>query len=232
MNGSNSGTGAGGWGSPTFDDEFSGASVNTSKWAVEGPQAPNNTQEYDCYSPSSVSVSGGYLNLALQNKSCSVGGTSYQYTGAQMDTENKFSQAYGYFEARVYAPGSGGTIDNWPAWWLTGENWPANGEIDIFEGFHGSAGWHFMYPSGGNPVWQGSFQQGQDFTGWHTYAVDWQPGSIKYYYDGSVVGTITQGVTSAPMFLLVDNTTGPQNNVGGPVSVPQTMKVDYVRVWK
>jgi hypothetical protein len=25
--------------------------------------------------------------------------------------------------------------------------------------------------------------------------------------------------------------TGPLNNVGGPVSVPQTMKVDYVRAW-
>lgn len=67
-------TGASGWGPPTFDDEFNGSSVDTSKWVVEGPRQPNNCQEYACYSPGSVSVSGGCLNLALQNTSCSVGG--------------------------------------------------------------------------------------------------------------------------------------------------------------
>lgn len=231
MSGSTSGTGASGWGSLSFDDEFSGTSVSSSKWTIEN-QTPNNDQEYACYSPSSVSEGGGDLSIALLNKSCSVGGKTYQYTGGQLDTKSQFMQTYGYYEARLYTPGSGGQIYNWPAWWLVGANWPDNGEIDTFEGFHGSAGWHFMYPSGGNPVWQGGQQSGQDFTGWHTYAVDWQSGSIKYYYDGKNVGTITQGVTSSPMDLRLDNTTAPQNNVGGPISVPQTMKVDYVRVWK
>lgn len=49
-------------------------STTTGEWVVEGPRQPNNCQEYACYSPGSVSVSGGCLNLALQNTSCSVGG--------------------------------------------------------------------------------------------------------------------------------------------------------------
>lgn len=225
-------TGASGWGPPTFDDEFNSPGIDTSKWVVEGPRQPNNPQEYACYSPGSVSVSGGYLHLALQDTSCSVGGGNYQYTGAQISTSGLFSQTYGYYEARIYSPGSNGTIYNWGGFWLTGDNWPASGEIDVFEGFHGAAGWHFMYPNGSTPIWQGGFQQGQDYTGWHIYAVDWEPGYIRYYYDGKLVGTITRGIVSSPMRLLLTYSTGPLNNVGGPVSVPQTMKVDYVRAWK
>jgi beta-glucanase (GH16 family) len=224
-------TGASGWGSPTFDDEFNGSSIDTSKWIVEGLRQPNNPQEYACYSPGSVSVSGGYLHLALQDTSCSVGGSNYQYTGAQIRTRGLFSQTYGYYESRIYSPGSNGTIYNWGGFWLTGANWPAGGEIDVFESFHGAAGWHFMYPNGSTPVWQGGFQQGQDYTGWHIYAVDWEPGYIRYYYDGKLVGTSTRGILRSPMHLLLTYSTGPLNNVGGPVSVPQTMKVDYVRAW-
>ena len=69
-------------------------------------------------------------------------------------------------------------------------------------------------------------------TGWHVYAVNWQPGSLKYYYDGVLVDTITKGVSTKPMMMLLDNTTAPQGNVGGPVVVPATMQVDYVRVWQ
>lgn len=97
-------TGASGWGSPTFDDEFNSSSIDTSKWVVEGPRQPNNPQEYACYSPGSVSVSGGYLHLALQDTSCSVGTSNYQYTGAQISTSGLFSQTYGYYEARIYSP--------------------------------------------------------------------------------------------------------------------------------
>ena len=48
---------------------------------------------------------------------------------------------------RIYFPGDGTTIYNWPAWWTTGLAWPGNGENDIAEGlgtmtvnYHSSAG--------------------------------------------------------------------------------------------
>jgi hypothetical protein len=37
---------------------------------------------------------------------------------------------------------------------------------------------------------------------------------------------VTSGITSAPMFLVLDYA------AGGPIQVPDTMKVDYVRVWQ
>lgn len=232
MDGSSSGKGASGWGVPVFGDEFNGTAMDSSKWNVEGPQHPNNSQENDCYSPKAVSVSGGYLNISIRDTPCRVGGSSWPYTAGQIDTNGHFNPTYGYFEARIYSPGANGVIDNWPAWWMYGTSWPANGEIDIFEGLSGSAGEHFAYGPSGNPIWQGGSETGQDFTGWHTYGVDWQPGSLTYYYDGKDVATITQGVTNQPMRLVLDDTTAPPGNDGGPVSVPSTMKVDYVRAWK
>jgi beta-glucanase (GH16 family) len=234
MNGTNTGAGATGWGTPTFDDEFNGTSVNTNNWNVEGPRAPNNGQEEDCYSPTTVSESGGDLNIALLNQSCTIGSTTYKYTGGQIDTNDHFNPTYGYFEARMYTPGSNGQISNWPAWWMFGPNWPSGSEIDTFEGFHGYAGWHFCFPDPTACDWQGNYQSTQDFTGWHTYAVDWQPTSIIYYYDGVKVGTLTTGASTAnqPMQLVIDNTTGPLDNQAGPLVVPATIKVDYVRAWK
>jgi beta-glucanase (GH16 family) len=226
-------TGASGWGTPSFDSEFNGSSVNTSQWTVEGPVAPNNTQEYDCYAPQNVSESGGYLNLALTANKCTIGSTSWPDTGAQMDTSSHFNQTYGYYEARVNYPGTGSTVDNWGAFWLTNNNWPNDGEIDVGEDFHGSVGYHFEYAPKGTAIWQGGQASG-NWTGWHTYGVNWQPKSITYYYDGKEVGSYTTGVSddNQPMFLILDYSTGPQNNVGGPSVVPDTMQVQYVKAWK
>jgi beta-glucanase (GH16 family) len=222
---------SGNW-SLKFDTEFTGTTLPSS-WNAEGPRLPNNSQEYDCYSPNNVSVGGGSLNMALTDTSCTVDGKSFQYTGSQIDTDGHFNPTYGYFEARVDAPGSNGQIWNWPAWWMWGSPWPESGEIDIFEGLDGYAGWHFDHAdSSGNSVWQGSTQTGSNYTGWHVYGVDWQPNSITYYYDGVKVGTITSGVTNQPMRLVIDNTTSPVGNQAGPIVVPATLKVSYVRAWQ
>ena len=40
----------------------------------------------------------------------------------------------------------GGQIENWPAFRLvTTGSWPAGGEIDVMEGLHGYAAWHYHY---------------------------------------------------------------------------------------
>ena len=226
-------TGASGWGSPTFQSIFNGTSVNTSQWKVEGPTAPNNSQEYDCYSPSNVSEGGGTLSLKLTSTKCTVGGSSWPDTGAQMDTQSTFNQTYGYYEAPVYFPGSGSTVANWGAFWLTNENWPTDGEIDTVEGYHGTAGYHFEYAPSGSAIWQGGQASG-NYTGWHIYGVNWQANAITFYYDGKEMGSYTTGTSynDKPMFILLDYTTAPQNDVGGPSVVPDTMQVQYVRAWK
>ena len=150
-----------------------------------------------------------------------------------MDTSNSFNQTYGYYEVRLYYPGTSGVVANWGGFWLSNTNWPMDGEIDIAEGFHGTAGYHFEYAPKHTAIWQGGQASG-DWTGWHTYGVDWEPNSITYYYDGQNMGTYTAGVSydNKPMFMLLTYSTGPENDVGGPSVVPDTMQVQYVRAWK
>ncbi|MCU1490376.1 MAG: hypothetical protein JWM85_1781, partial [Acidimicrobiaceae bacterium] len=65
---------------------------------------------------------------------------------------------------------------------------------------------------------------------WHTYGADWEPGSVTYYYDGAPVGRVTSGITSSPMYLILNLAI--DNQFGGRKLAPADMLVDYVRVWQ
>ena len=64
-------------------------------------------------------------------------------------------------------------------------------------------------------------------SGWHTFGVDWMPGRLVFYYDGVEVGVQESGVTSKPRYIVVALAIS-----GSTAATPQTMKVDYMRVWK
>ena len=196
--------------------------------------SPVSDLEDNCYDPSQVSQGGGVLSLTLAAKSETCGGDTARYATGLVSTAGKFSFTYGLVEARVWVPAVAGKpsqVANWPAVWADGKHWPEDGEIDIAEGLNGVMCAHLhntANPDGIGPR-GGACPAGSYVGGWHTFAVDWEPGSLTFYYDRRDVGRITSGVTSAPMFLVLDYATG---DAGGPVQAPATMKVEYVRVWQ
>jgi beta-glucanase (GH16 family) len=213
----------------SWSDDFAGPALDTTKWSTgwfgNGVTVPVNSFEQECYDPSQVAVSGGNLNLTAIAKPQTVNGKTYPYSSGIVTTMGKFTFTHGVVEARIYLSGSNAKIDNWPAFWADGTgSWPMTGELDVMEGLGGSAAYHFHSPAGG----PGSSVAG-NFTGWHTYAADWQPGVVTYYYDGNEVGQITTGITSSPMYLILNDAVAGQ---GGSVVAPSTMQVDYVRVWQ
>lgn len=195
-----------------FDDEFSSDSLDTSLWTPYWFSDGSVSNETTMLS-SNVSVSNGTLNLTLGDSS-----------GALVSTNGKFQFTYGYVEARIDLPAAGSQIANWPAFWTDGQSWPTDGEMDVMEGLGGSACYHFHSDAGG----PGGCAAGE-YSGWHTYGAYWQPGSVTYYYDGKDVGTITDGITAQPMYLILENSGG---SYGGSSQRPAVMRVDYVRVWQ
>ncbi len=212
-----------------FDDEFNGTSLDTSKWSTgwfgSGITAPVNSAELQCYDPAQVSQGGGELDLTLISKPENCGGQTRPYASGIVTTMGHFSYTYGYIEARVWAPGST-SISDWPAVWTDGQSWPTDGEQDVFEGLGGQACWHFHDPAGA----PGGCAPGTFTGGWHTVGADWEPGSVTYYYDGIAVGSVTSGVTSAPMAVILNLAV--DNLYGGPAQAPATFKIDYVRIWQ
>ncbi|MDQ6946454.1 MAG: glycoside hydrolase family 16 protein [Actinomycetota bacterium] len=223
-------------------DEFNAMSLDTTMWQAgwfgSGVTSPVDPKEEACYDTDNVTFPGdGRAHLTLTSTQSSCGGWVHPYTGALVSSNRRdgrlsggFDYTHGAIEAAVYVPPAGAQIANWPAVWTDGQpKWPSNGENDIMEGLSGAACYTFHSPtsnSGGCP--------NGHYAGWHTFASDWEPGSVTFYYDGVQVGQITSGpnsaVTGSPMFMVIANTVAA--GIGGPTVSPADMEVDYIRVWQ
>ena len=214
-----------------FDDEFVGGLLNARKWAKgwlpPTTNVPVNATEDQCYGRPNVRVLRGELDLILRQRSQTCGGVRRPFTSGMVNTHATFRYVYGYAEARIWLPAGVGL---WPAWWTDGENWPSDGEIDVVEA-HGNDSrveYHYHYAGcGGNCAPGGATTLPGSTSGWHTYGMDWEPGSITWYYDGLPVwSTSGSAVPSSPQYLILNLAT-----TSVAATAPSIMRVDYVRVY-
>ncbi len=240
----------------TWSDEFNGTTNTTpesDKWTVQvGGHWANNEQQYYTNRPQNIHVANGNLVItAAAEEYSGADGVSRSYTSARIESNKKFSQKYGRFEARIKVPEGQGM---WPAFWLLGDdihevNWPKCGEIDIMEnvgskpstvlgtlhgpGYSGSNG------LSANFVLPGQKNFSDDF---HVMAVEWEPNVIRFYVDGNLYSTRTPAdlpngakwVFDHPFFVIINLAVG-GNLPGFPDATthfPQSMLVDYVRVYE
>jgi len=191
---------ASGW-TLVWSDEFNGANgsaPDATKWTYDTGGKGWGNNELECYTNqlSNAQVQGGNLVItAMQQSLACSDGAQNNYTSARLKTQNLFSQAHGRFEARIQIPKGQGM---WPAFWMLGGNitsvgWPTCGEIDIMENIgkepgtiHGSL--HGPSTTGRTSDASAAFSlpAGQDFAdGFHLYAVEWEPGTIRFYVDSN-----------------------------------------------
>jgi hypothetical protein len=200
-----------------FDDEFNGSSLDTTKWSTSWfnqDGVMNNVST----SPANVAVSGGNLILTLSSQS--VGALVSTDPGGGASTGFQFT--YGYVEARILFSGSGSTCNDWPAFWTVGQNWPADGEIDIAEGLGTlTSNYHSNAPTNNSNTIPGSW-----CGTWHTYGVDREPDTNTIYWDGQVIRSYATDDGGSPHFLIFNIGSGE-----GPYVAGDTLQVDYVRVW-
>jgi beta-glucanase (GH16 family) len=245
-------------GALTWADEFNaaaGTAPNSSRWRYDIGGSGWGNQELEYYTNSTSNAAhDGAGNLVITARrenpagySCWYG--SCQYTSARLLTSATFTQAYGRFEARMKIPRGQGL---WPAFWMLGNNigsvgWPTSGEIDIMENIgrepstvHGTI--HGPGYSGGGGVGGGyTLPGGQAFAdGFHTFAIDWEPNAITWYVDGVQYSRKTPAdiggnrwVFDHPFFIIMNVAVGGlwPGSPDGSTVFPQTLTIDYVRVY-
>lgn len=202
------------------------------------------------------------------------------YTSAKLRSVNKGNWKYGRFEVRAKLPFGQGS---WPAIWMLPTDWvyggwAASGEIDIMEAvnlktpstetgaakgelesrvfgtLHYGKPWPDNEHTGQATHLPGNSNPADDF---HTYAIEWEEGEIRWYVDNVHYATQKQdgwysqhiedgvfvsGGKNAPFnqkfHMLLNLAVGGNwaanaNNGGIDASVfPQTLAIDYVRVYR
>ena len=136
----------------TFHDEFDGNVLDKTKWndwdinfGNRGPGIIGADNGY-AYCPENVSISGGHLRITctrapINAPLCGGGTKTVNYRVGEVNTQNKFQQTYGWFEARIKLPKARAL---YPAFWLMPgkgvtmieQNGPGTGtgaEVDIME---------------------------------------------------------------------------------------------------
>jgi beta-glucanase (GH16 family) len=240
----------------TWSDEFNqpdGSPPDPAKWKVEinGEGGGNKELEYYTARPQNLRVKNGNLEMiAVKETYTGADGVTRNYTSARLNTQGKFDQKYGRFEARIKIPYGQGV---WPAFWMLGNDsdkvgWPTCGEIDIMENIgrepaigHGTI--HGPGYSGGKGIGAPyALASGRFADDYHVFAAEWEPDQIRFYVDDHLFATRspadlppgTKWVYDHPFYVILDFAIG-GGWPGSPDETtvfPQTMLVDYVRVYK
>lgn len=230
-----------------WNDEFDGSSLS-SDWNYELGTGNNGwgNNELQYYRQENVEVSEGLLKITAKEEL--FGGKNY--TSSRITTQGKQSFMHGRIDIRAALPYGQGI---WPALWMLGDNfssvgWPECGEIDIMElvggagtndkTVHGTIHWddngsHASY-GGSNSLSEGIYAE--EF---HVFSIIWDQSSIKWLRDDIQyqVADITPAGLSEfqESFFLIFNLAVGGNWPGSPdgsTVFPQTMAVDYVRVFQ
>lgn len=233
-----------------MQDEFNtNGAPNSNMWSFDIGTGPNNDgwgnreQQFYTNRLNNIKVVDGMLQITAVRELY----LGSSYTSAKIISKGKFSQKQGRFEARIKMPYGQGL---WPAFWLLGDNidqvgWPKCGEIDIME-YRGqqptvtNAAVHGPGFSGANAISKSYDLINRRLdTEFHVYGCEWGENYINFYIDDVLFKQVTpstvtgEWVFNQPFYIILNLAVG-GNYVGSPngeTSFPQSMFVDYVRVY-
>jgi len=235
-------------------DEFDDKTLDYSKWEAEVNAFGGGNNEQQLYTDraENVRVEDGKLVLEARKDRPNVQGTIREYSSGRVRSKHRGDWKYGRFEVRAKLPQGKGL---WPAIWMlpTDEKygtWAASGEIDIME-MIGHEPDKVLGTLHYGAVWPDNKHSGKTFTlpkgtfadAFHTFAIEWEAGEIRWYVDDTLYQTQNRWSTTADdfpapfdqEFHMILNVAVGGNLVGAPgaeTAFPQAMLVDFVRVYQ
>ena len=264
-----------------WSDEFEGEKIDLSKWDFDLGNGffnydanmwisgwGNGELEYYTKEPENASVKNGMLRIrALKESLHGCGYTSARMKTRKRDGSPLFNKKYGRFECRAKLPTGQGV---WPAIWMlpqkdTYGTWASSGEIDIFEAkgqepnrVLGTLHYGSAWPANTHSSKAYELPKNGSIADFHVYALEWEPGAMRWYVDSELSATQTfwwssskvadeKGATPSseedlnpwpapfdqPFYFILNVAIGGQfpGKPNKSTSFPAEMLVDYVRVY-
>ncbi|HAF30821.1 MAG TPA: hypothetical protein DCG75_17415 [Bacteroidales bacterium] len=232
-----------------WSDEFDGLIVNSDNWTFEtGATGWGNNELQNYTNGGNAEIVNGYLIITAikLDDNTAVG----SYSSSRIISKGKKEFKYGRMEVRANVPEGRGI---WPAIWMLGSNissvgWPVCGEIDIMEyvGYepntvHATVHTPSGYAANGDGTSVTLVSCEEEF---HNYGIIWTEKQIDFYIDTpeNIIYTYNPILKSEdnwpfdkPQFFILNIAVG--GDWGGAQGVdnsifPQTMEIDYVRVYQ
>jgi beta-glucanase (GH16 family) len=244
-----------------FDDQFSGTTLNTAHWNTfmggqggiwnpeglpAGDSAAGNHTHQTYFSPSQVTVNNGLtLTMVPDTKYSSLG---YGYRSGVVTTGDKLILRSGYVQ--IKAKMSDASRGGWPAiWFIDPNSGGGSQEVDLQEGgfTRKAAGLPSRTPE--NNIFVSTYHtpsgSQSDFSyatpkpmnaGFNIYGMQYIPGrSIKTYFNGRLVGSWTQNISTTPFEIVIWNAQAAASTSGyhttGESPDPSDLSVAEVQVY-
>jgi beta-glucanase (GH16 family) len=218
---------------PSWSDEFSGSSLDMSKWQYGlGPVRAG------ICTTDAVSVGGG--NMTITTYSVNNGGTLEHHTGYL--SQEPFGQKYGYFETRMKATVSSGQRSSY---WMM----PAVGssgfwtemDFELFGYMPNTANLAVIWDGyGADMKISSTVVNVPSVSSFHTYGLAWDPSGYRYYIDNVLRWSCADALAQVPERVLLTSEVSSSDWEGGiPTggygsfgsSSNPKFTVDYVRIY-
>lgn len=243
----------------SFEDDFSGRTLDQQKWLVQETALSGiRAGRSGCYlnRPANVLVANGNLLLASRVEARPVvckmpfGRFHATSTAGTVTSSTRFTQTYGRFEFRAKLPWTKAAGSHSALWLYPQDHaygrWPYSGEIDVAEWFSAAAS--KVYPSVHYARENRRLSTGYNCTmptastAYHRYAVEWTPTTMRFLYDGQVCH-IHSWVAASPMvgsrpfdrpfYLVMTQVMGQGWNARtSKTPAVSVLQIDWVRVWR
>ncbi len=213
-----------------WQDEFSGATLDETKWNKLG-----DWKRRDGFWVKEDAYLSGKGTLLLRTKK-----DGDRYTCGAINSRGKFEHRFGYYVARCKMPSEPG---HWPAFWMmcsgvnqVGDDGRDGTEIDIMEipwrdgkitmNLHWD-GYGKDHKSAGTKITLPELKEG-----FHDYGLLWTSTEYVFYVDGREVWRSSAGgVSQVPEFLKLTEEIGTWAGDIAKARLPDYFEVDYVRVY-